>query len=105
LPGIGSGGGGGGAQFGEGLFVCIGVDEAVADGDDHFLQLGHAGLIGLEVDGLGEQELVIDGQDGHLAAEDAGALLVPEVEVLGDVLVLIDAGLDLHGSVVELLFG
>src|SRR5713101_3605669 len=67
-------------------------------------ELWHTGFGGLNVNGLDVEEAATDRQSDDVSAQNARALLVPQAEILGDVLVLVDARLNLHGAVHQLLF-
>src|ERR1019366_2148355 len=92
-------------QVGQGLIEGVPVDQSVAHRQHHLLELGHTSFGCLNVNGLEVKESASDGKGDNVSAQHARALLVPQREVLGDVLVLVDARFNLHGAVHQLLFG
>ena len=75
-------------QIGQSLVEGIPVDQPVAHRQHHFLELGHTGFGCLNVDRLEVEEAASDGQGDNAPTQYARALLVPQREILGDVLVL-----------------
>src|SRR5579883_671624 len=117
--GAGSGGGGvrdcrsgrraprfpSGGELRQRFVVSIRVDQPVTDRQHDLLQLRHAALGGLNVDRVDVQERVAHRQHQDLAAQHVRALLVPQRQVLGYVLVLVDVRGDVHRSRNQLLLG
>ena len=59
----------------------------------------------MDVNRLNVEEVIPDGHGDHLAAQHAGALLVPERQIAGDLLLLVDLRFDLVRPVDKLLLG
>src|SRR5271166_7156067 len=90
-------------KLGQGLVKGVAVDQPVAHRQHHLLELWHAGLGGLNVNGLEVKEAARHRKSNDVATQHPRTLLVPQREVFGNVLVLVDARFDLHWAVHQLL--
>ena len=78
-------------QVGQGLVEGVSVDQPVAHSQHHLLELWHTGFGGLNVNGLEVKEAASHGESNDAAPQHVRPLLVPQREVFGNVLVLVDA--------------
>src|SRR5207244_13137348 len=94
----------GARQLRESLLEGISIDQPIAYGQNDFFELGHASFGRLDVDGFDVQETALERKSDDASAQHVRALLVPKSKILGDILVLIDARLNLHRPIHQLLF-
>ena len=83
-------------QVSQGLVERVSINKPVAHSQYYLLKLWHAGFGGLNVDGLKIKEASSHGECDDAAAQHARTLLVPQREVFGNGLVLVDARFNLR---------
>ena len=84
---------------------CFRHRDFVVVGDDDARELRELARFRFQVERFDVEEGVVDGEHQQVAAQYAGAALVPERELLRDGGVLVGAGLDLHRAVDEAILG
>src|ERR1022692_2564855 len=83
--------GGTAGQLGQGLNESIPVNQPVTHSQYDLFELRHTGFAGLDVDGLDVEKTASHRQSDNVSAQNVRALLVPQGQILGDVLVLVNA--------------
>src|SRR5271165_2664397 len=78
-------------QIGQGLVEGVTVYQPVAHSQYDLLELGHAGFGGLNVNRLEVKEAASHGESDDASPQHVRPLLVPQREVFGNILVLINA--------------